>query len=518
MKGPGYGKPEDPQLMSDEREIYIEVKEWAPSHTDYDPGIIADLENMVPVKKGYASHNGIQDWETNGLGDICRGACLTFSAAGIGYVVAGTYDNLFSVQVSTVSGPTATLSAWTDRTTGTYSSSPAKWRFAQFGNITIAASGIAMEDLQYVDITTAAAFSSVSGMKAAYICTWGQFVLATNIQQTAGYGVLYDGWQCCAYGDYTDWTPDVATQCVYGRLVDSPGPTTGILPLNDNVIIYKNSAIYVGTYVGPPSVWQWDKISSTIGCTAPDTLVDIGDKHFFMARDGFYIFDGSSIQRVGSQIWDDRIPAMNTTTTADATVDTINKFIYITYLDTSIAPSKYKFLVYNYELDKWGSVNHPSGVDIECVRSLSHGMMDWDRPGTPYIRAALVMQNTGGPSSSNLGWADFDPELLSNTTDWTIKFGRIGDDHKSSLLKGAKLRAPDFPSGSDKVYFRTYVSDDGKTFSMGTWDYIPEGVEANFMQEARWHKIQFDTGAAADSNIVIKGYTINIEGGSIESA
>src|SRR3546814_18020993 len=55
------------------------------------------------------------------------------------------------------------------------------------------------------------------------------------------------------------------------------------------------------TYVGGDTIFQFDEISSNIGCIAPNSLVQVGNLAFFLAEQGFMVCDGTSVRPVGEE-------------------------------------------------------------------------------------------------------------------------------------------------------------------------------------------------------------------------
>jgi hypothetical protein len=102
-----------------------------------------------------------------------------------------------------------------------------------------------------------------------------------------------------------DWTPSIATQCGYVRLLDTPGPIKQLVAFKDAFYAFKENSIYVGSYIGPPYIFQWRLVSSKIGCVAATNhgVAEVDDKLYFPHTSGFYEFDGSSLRNVGVPAW-----------------------------------------------------------------------------------------------------------------------------------------------------------------------------------------------------------------------
>lgn len=111
----------------------------------------------------------------------------------------------------------------------------------------------------------------------------------------------------CETGDPTTW--NTGSNFIQIRSNDGD-KITGILPLGDNLVIYKNNSVWLlaGT---SDSDFFLTQVSQNIGCMAPKTL--IGDKqlHYFLHRMGVYAFNGADTVKISSKI----DPTVNTSPT-----------------------------------------------------------------------------------------------------------------------------------------------------------------------------------------------------------
>lgn len=73
-----------------------------------------------------------------------------------------------------------------------------------------------------------------------------------------------------------------------GRLIDA-------VPLGQDLIVYKEDAIYRVSFVGFPDVLQIDLITDKYGLRAQGCAVDIGGAHVVLGHNGVYLHNGSNI-------------------------------------------------------------------------------------------------------------------------------------------------------------------------------------------------------------------------------
>ena len=112
--------------------------------------------------------------------------------------------------------------AWSNVSRGLgYSVGGNRWRFAQFGNDSVAANKSCV-----LQRSTGASFADLVAPKASFCETVAGFVILADCNDAGtglatGFGDQSDRWWCCGINDVTTWTPSLATQCASGRLVDA---------------------------------------------------------------------------------------------------------------------------------------------------------------------------------------------------------------------------------------------------------------------------------------------------------
>ena len=185
-----------------------------------------------------------------------------------------------------------TTSTWTDRSGAAYAVD--NWTMCQFGDQTIACSiG------NTTQVATTGNFGALAGSppKAKFCCTQGLTVFLAHYND----GTLYqDGWWASDTGDATTWTPSASNDAAYGRLLQTPGPITGMVSFRNKVYLFKESSFYVAEYVGYPVIWQVSVVDYSIGASQNGAILNCGDCIIFGNRSGFYKFDGQSVQKIAT--------------------------------------------------------------------------------------------------------------------------------------------------------------------------------------------------------------------------
>jgi hypothetical protein len=264
------------------------ARKWKPYASIFDKGAWLSVSNMLPHVSG-AYVTPTLYTEKTGAGPATPGTTLRAwcallpSDTAIGYV--GTSTKLYEY-------PT------TDRSkVGGYAATD--WSFAQYGNITIAASR--PDALQARDATTANLFADVAGSppKASIVVTQAEQVLLFDLNDGAE---KPDAFAACAPGDYTDWSGAGATTAT--RIRHRPGKLTAAVAFNDYVLAFKKSSVYKLTYTGSTFKWRAELIAVGRGAWGKHSVVNCGDVVVFQGPGGAWLFDGASFKDISEQFGD----------------------------------------------------------------------------------------------------------------------------------------------------------------------------------------------------------------------
>lgn len=260
---------------------------FAPDMDQTTPGVLTDCANLLPCELGMRPALQPVPGGVAPIGAQVRGAIAAIALDGGRRVVAGTDVGLHLLAGTTwadVSGAAGPFALGDDE----------RWAFAQLGDSTLAA--CPSEGLM---LSNGSDFAPVADAPSAKILVSLKGFAMAFVTSDPVYGDSPDRWWCSAYLDAQDWTPDVATLCTTGRLVESGGEITAAHRLGDDVIVYKRRSTYVGRYTGPAEVWNFTMVNSDIGCVGLDAVCDAGAAHYFLGDDDVYAFDGVQVRSIG---------------------------------------------------------------------------------------------------------------------------------------------------------------------------------------------------------------------------
>ena len=450
------------------------------------PGVITDVTNMVPTIRGsYVGASSGADVGMDALAAAALSAVVVTNLTGTNRLFAGTTTKLYEKSVT----------AWDDvsRVAAYGATTTNPWRFAQFGNTTLAVN----KTDQIQSISSGTDFANLTAPSASLMCVNKGFVIVADTNNggaAATYGDSPDRWWCSAYMDETDWVISVTTQCTTGRIVDTPGAIKALRALGDYVIAYKATSLYVGSYQDAPTVWAFDLVSSEVGCSSQEAIVEVNNSHYFVGDDDFYRYaPGNLPQAVGAPVkewffsrcdpaYKGRIRAAH---------DRVNALIYWFYPPIGSSGSLTACVVYNYQSNRWGVADK----SIECVTeyvsggytyaSLPFGTYDtW--PEIPYDSPFW------DANSKYVAYVGTDHKIYSMTaasSSSSLTTGHYGTDNEFTLLNRVTLRYLDKPTTATMTNY--YLSEHGGTWTTDTTTTESSG-RFDVMRSAPWHKVTFN--------------------------
>lgn len=397
----------------------IRILGYGPDLPEDTPGIIVDSQYVLPTTRGVANGYGAAVNAGAGTTTIANGATAL-------HPLTSTSTNYYCATDSKIYALTSTT--MTDvSASGGYSGGGFQWTFATFGNVALAINPNTA--LQAQTNPPSGAFAAVSGAPKAQVvvvCGDPNASFAMCFNYTSGANTYHDGVFWSALGDYTDWTPSIATECGNIRLTDINGNFVAAVPYRGGVVAFKTNAMYLGTYVGGAAVWAWQRISADVGCIGPYAVCEADDVLWFVDASGLWTFDGSYPRRAPGYVGD--YIAANLNTAAAMVFDRTNRRLWVPTIKSGHAD----FLVYNTRSGLW-TRHGPLTDGTNYVAYMMDGtlgmsdsttaaaVMSYSASGTlssaPYFRLAsfgspfgmttlsgVRPQFLAGPTDSTTGW------------------------------------------------------------------------------------------------------------------
>lgn len=284
----------------------------------------------------------------------CQGAFSGRKASdGVIYTFAGDATKLYKLDGT----------AWDNVSQGAYSAGTEEWwNFAQYGDRVMAAN-INTNTQVYNLATLPATCSDLAAgcPRGRYITTVREFtVLGNTWDAVDGYKPGRVWWS--GFDNPTNWpTPGSATAVAdQSDFNDMPtgGWVQGIVGAvgGADAIVLMEQAVYRMQYEGPPTIFRFDEIDRSRGCSAPGSIVNTGQLVAFLAEDGWYVCDGQSVQPIGSgkiDKWFFSQVDQTYLSRITGTADPINKLIIWSFPTGATGATPDKVLIWNWALNRW---------------------------------------------------------------------------------------------------------------------------------------------------------------------
>lgn len=468
----------------------IRFTTYGPDLDPTTPGVMTNCAALVPSSKGFKGAPAPASTTLPALGAACRGAAYVRKLDDTTRFFAGTANNLYE----------AADTSWTDRT-GTVSGlgSNNQWRFAQFGDVSLAAAKT--EILQA--LTTASAFANATSTapKGAIVETANNFVFLFDVNDQ---GAIYDsadrsdGWWCAAKGGHTSWVPSVTTEAATGELRSTPGGITGARRFGYQIIAYKQRSMYLGTYVGAGAIWDWQLLPGEAGALSHEGVVNVGTpenpRHLFIGVDDFYSFSGGRAVPIGEPVRVTVFGELNAQFfyACKAMHDAKNGLVYF-YYPVGSANTPDKCVVYDYRRNKWGRDNRTIEQAVEYIAGgvtydalgASYATYD-DLPAQPYD-IAFNTQGASVPAIFNTSHVL--QQLNGAASSVQITTGDYGDPLKYSTVTRVIPVFLSNPASANLVSF--YRDNLGDALTQGETVALSKG-RFDFLRSARWHRARLD--------------------------
>jgi hypothetical protein len=455
---------------------------FAPDVPSNTPGAIIDCAGVVPTVRGMRGASSLVNPGYAAIpGGVVRGAANVQLLNNTRRQLAASSTDIYELSGG----------VWTSRSRGGgyTAGSENRFRFQQFGNVTIACNQ--QDILQY---STGGAFADIAGSpKARFMVANEQFIMvfATN---EGTYGDDPSRWWCSAIGNYASWTPSIATQCATAQLVDIPGELRAAGILGDAIVAYKDRGIMVGTYVGAPQVWSWEcVVGEWVGAVSQEALVQLKGEHVYFGSNAFWRYDGTRPQEISVPV---REWFLANTDAAfryriQGFYDRFEGNIYWYLPGIGSAGVLNICLVYNIRTQAWGR----SDRNIQFVT-------EYVNPGLSFSQYGTVQATFGTNQPIAFGstyWASgvptpavFDSSGVLQTVTGpagtsTLMLADVGDDVQKMQLQQLWIEYIDDPSGTPPLLQNTYRETLGGTPITGPSSAYHDG-RFDVIKTARWHR------------------------------
>ncbi len=464
----------------------IPITGFAPDADSTTPGILTDCSNLVPTLRGMSGAPTPLDANLPALPSECRGAAVMARLDKLSRVFVGTQTALYELSSTSLVNQS--------RPSGYAGNIENRWRFAQFGN-----ASLACNETEQLQVSTGAgtAFADIpQSPRARIIVTASGFVLAFCINAAYAGGDRPDGWACSHLYDHMTWAPAESNQAAFGYLLDTPGEIRAAQRLGRDVVVYKERSLYLGRYVGKPVVWQWDLVSSNVGAISAEAIIDTGTAHVFIGRDDFWVFDGARPMPIKSapKEWFFGYSDPTYRYRIRSHFDQAKNLCWWFFPTAGSGGALTEAVVYNLSTDRWGRVALP----IETVFQYQGAETNYDSwpddlgitydtlPDLPFDSPAF------DTSASAMGIVATDHKIKTLTGPAgaaSLTTGDFGDDEQYTTLSRVAPRFTRRPGASSMTHY-TRDFDGGALENRGSTTLA--GSHFDPLASGRYHRLRID--------------------------
>jgi hypothetical protein len=299
--------------------MFFEVGDYMPDVPSFQNQGSTVAKNVVSTGVSYTQFLGPSVY-SNALSARCQGAVSTKDINGNSVTFAGNATKLYKLSAGTYSD----VSVGGGYSTGTEE----MWFFTRFGDRLIATNFA--DNPQSFLVSSGSSFANLTtAVKARYCATVRNFLVLGNTSDAVD-GAVPHRVRWSALNDCTDFTVSATTQSDYQDLNATNGWVRGVVS-GEYGVIFQERAISRMTYVGSPTVWQFDEVESGRGALAAGSIARAGNLDFYLGPDGFYVFDGTQSVPIGANFVDRTLfneLDTNYLSRITSTVDMDKKIIY----------------------------------------------------------------------------------------------------------------------------------------------------------------------------------------------
>lgn len=460
--------------------MIVPLAGFVPDADPMTPGVLTDCTMLVPTERGFRAAPGEVAAAVDPLPAESRGLKVVTLLSGGKRLFAGTQTAAYELTGST----------WTNRSrAGGYTGGTEnRWTFTQFGNVTIGANQT--DTIQAAAAT--AAFADIAGApKARIVESVAGFVMAFGTVDATN-GDEADRWWCSGLYNHATWTPSQATQAATGRLIDAPGEIRAGRRLGGDIVAYKERAMFLGRYVGPPVIWAWQQITGEVGAVSHEAVVSIGTAHYFMGGDDFWVFDGSRPQSIGAGIrrWFFSRANRALLYRTQGYYDRVNGTIYWYYASLASSGELDACIAYNARSGKWGVANRRA-MDVltyietdETFDEFGAGLTYDELPALAFDSPQWL---AGGETAAILTPARTIALLSGRAQASSFTTGALGSEGEVAFVSRVTPRFSQAPTSASMEH--AWAESSGLPFTTAKVSTLSKG-RFDTLLEARWHRLR----------------------------
>lgn len=224
----------------------------------------------------------------------------------------------------------------------------------------------------------------------------------------------------CDREDNTTWTPTATNEAGDIELQTSGEIMQG-LRVRGRTLIITNEDAHIATYQGAPTVYGFERIGTACGAVSRKSAASVQGGAFWMGRSAFFMYDGSSVQKMPCDISDYVFKDINNSQQSKvfSVHNSQHGEVWWFYPSESSVEND-RYAVYNYAEGYWniGYLGRTSGVDLGVFNA----------PIWADASGNLYDHETGFSHGSSSVYAETAPITFSQSSNITKIIGMIPDE------------------------------------------------------------------------------------------
>jgi hypothetical protein len=243
----------------------------------------------------------------------------------------------------------------------------------------------------------------------------------------------------CDRENNTDWTPQITNQAGDIELQTAGAIMCGVKVKSDTLIL-TNTDAHVATYLGPPTVYGFERVGGDCGAISRHTAVAVDDGAYWMGSKAFFVYNGTTVNEMACDVLDYIFSDINAAQQSKVFAVHNGRFSEVWWFYPSDASTENdRYVVYDYKENHWniGQLDRTTGVD-----SGSFTTPVWfDSQGNIYNHE-IAFSHDSAP------FAETGPLLLGEG-DQLMKVNKIIPDEKTQGEVSLSFKTRFYPNGTE---------------------------------------------------------------------
>ncbi|MCP4234067.1 MAG: hypothetical protein GY770_10870 [Aestuariibacter sp.] len=401
--------------------------------------------------------------------------------SGNNYIYAGDKTKLYNINGVTVTDYSQV---------GDYTDNSEAWGFIKWGEQVIASK---LGDTPQVLTLGGTTFADLSGSppQGRTISTIRDFVIIGNTWDSTD-GNVTNRIRWSGFNDETGWT--VGTNQSDYQDLEGRGGAVQRIAGGEFGIIFQEKSIWRQTYVGTPTVFQFDEIEPGRGTPAAGSVAQYGATIFYLGQDGFYVLENGTTSapiganKVDKYFWNDVNESY--LSSISATISPDDGVVMWAYPSTSSNGEPDKIIIYSYKTGKWSHAELNTQLLFQGATS-AYTLEDLDAFGTIDTLTSSLDSAVWQGGSFKTAAFNTDNKLsffTGNIMAATLKTGEIGSEAEKTTVQSVRPVI----DGVCTLALETRNSRIDTPVE-GLAESIDSSGKANFRTNKRYHRVKMVT-------------------------